>query len=98
VGLIVANNAHIGPLLANLIEHYAHFRRSAVEFSRRWLEKHGAERTLATLLDPGSRNFLNPTDRGAGQENSHAVAFSGQGHRARRGDEDAGRANRAPAA
>lgn len=50
VGLAAVDAAQIPVLLADMIEHYAHYRQTAVAFSRRWTEWHNPDRIVAELL------------------------------------------------
>jgi hypothetical protein len=48
-GLIAARFEHIPRLLREMVEHYAHYRTSAEEFARVWLESHHPARTVGLL-------------------------------------------------
>jgi hypothetical protein len=49
VGLIAADEQQVPDLLRDAIAHYPHYRSSARDFSRTWLERHDPHRTLESL-------------------------------------------------
>jgi hypothetical protein len=49
VGLIYRSVAEIPSLVRDLIDNYGHYRRTAIEFSRRWREYHNSDRLVREL-------------------------------------------------
>lgn len=50
VGLVAADAAQVPAQLAEIVEHYAHYRQTALNLSRRWIEWHNPERVVAEIL------------------------------------------------
>ena len=50
VGLIAADRDQVPRLLREMIEHYAHYRRTAEQFSVDWARRHDPRETVATLV------------------------------------------------
>lgn len=50
VGLVAADISQFPELLADIVEHYAHYRQTAAGAARRWNEWHNPARVLAELL------------------------------------------------
>ncbi len=51
VGLQVADLTEYAAALRDVVQHYAHYRRSAAEFATAWRKLHDPRYTLATLLE-----------------------------------------------
>ena len=49
VGLIAADEQHVGRLLRELADHYEHYRRTALDFSESWRRLHDPRFTLSVL-------------------------------------------------
>lgn len=49
-GLIASDLSQIPKLLAEMIEHYDHYRQTAETFSHQWMRQHSPHNTFATLL------------------------------------------------
>lgn len=49
VGLIYHSSAEIPALIKDMIDHYAHYRRTAAEFSGKWRAYHNSDRLLRDL-------------------------------------------------
>jgi hypothetical protein len=50
VGLVAADVSQFPELLADIVEHYAHYRQTAAGVSRRWNDWHNPARVMAELL------------------------------------------------
>ncbi len=50
VGLVAASTDQFPALLREMVQHYAHYRRSAIEFSQGWRARHAPSETVRTLL------------------------------------------------
>ena len=66
VGLVAADISQFPELLADIVEHYAHYRQTAAGAARRWNEWHNPARVVAELLSqrpsiPLCRQQLGPT-------------------------------------
>jgi hypothetical protein len=49
VGLIYHSTSEIPALVADLIDHYPHYQRTAAEFSTKWREYHNPDRLVREL-------------------------------------------------
>jgi hypothetical protein len=49
VGLIYESESEIPDLINDLVEHYPHYRSTAIEFSKRWREYHNADRLIQEI-------------------------------------------------
>ena len=65
VGLIAANKNQFPQLLSEMLDHYAHYRSTAMEFSRTWAERHMPANTLAAMLKRGEQRDVNDPVRRA---------------------------------
>jgi hypothetical protein len=50
VGLIASAPSQIPRLLAQMVDHYDHYRQTAEEFSHEWMKQHSPRNTFATLM------------------------------------------------
>ncbi len=55
VGLIAADREHFAEHLKDVIEHYAHYRETALEFSRHWRRFHDPSNAISTMIEKSER-------------------------------------------
>jgi hypothetical protein len=65
VGLIAADHEQVGPLLSDLVAHWPHYRRTALDFARSWSRFHNANRIVAELTARGQSPARLPKDQAA---------------------------------
>lgn len=51
VGAVAVDPAEAARLLRDIVQHYAHYRRTAVDFSHDWFRRHDPRLTVRTLID-----------------------------------------------
>jgi hypothetical protein len=56
VGLLAADPSQVPLLLADIIEHWPHYRRTALEFAKSWSQCHHAGRIVAELAHHAARD------------------------------------------
>jgi hypothetical protein len=49
VGLIYQSESEIPDMIQDLMEHYPHYRSTAIEFSKHWREYHNADRLIREI-------------------------------------------------
>ncbi len=50
VGVVAADQAGVIAAIDEMVQHYDHYRATAIEFSRDWISGHDPQRTVATLM------------------------------------------------